>query len=136
MKKMTIVMMVMVLMAAGNVAADMVDVGMGQMERSEFESLKAMVQGQPVGGVPAIATSRVRSEQYGLIEMAPAAFEALRNKVAGIENVQAPYPTARAAIQMVDIGTGEMPADEFAALKRMVKDSGQIVFDGLAALHP
>ena len=138
MKKMTIALaiMVMVMMAAGNVAADMVDIGMGRMERSEFEALKAMVQGQSAGKAATISTRRVPTEQYGLIEMAPAEFEALRNKVAGIEVERAPYHTASAAPRMVDIGTGEMPADDFAALKRMVKESERIVFDGFVALHP
>ena len=138
MKKMTTVMaiMVMVMMAAGNVAAEMVDIGMGQMDRSEFEALKAKVQGQPVQATPVVSTVRVHTENYGLVEMTPADFEALRNKVAGIEDDQAPYHTASVATPMVDIGTGEMSADDFAALKRMVKSSERFVFDKLAALHP
>ena len=81
MKKMTISIMMTVLMAAANVAAGMVDIGMGQMERSEFESLKALVQGQPVQATHPVSTVRVPTEQYGFVEMTPDDFEALRNKV-------------------------------------------------------
>ena len=138
MKNQTIAMavMAMVLMVAGNVAADMVDIGTGQMERTEFEALKALVQRQPVAGNQGIATPLAHTEQYGLLAMTPADFEDLRHKVAGIETSRASSPTVQVATRMVDIGTGEMPADEFAALKRMVRKSGRIVFDKLATLHP
>ena len=138
MKKITIAMamMVMVLMAAGNAAADMVDIGTGQMESAEFETLKAMVNGQPIQAMPAVSTARAQTERYGLVEMTPADFEDLRKKVAGIEEKRASTRTARTSTRMVDIGMGEMPADDFVALKRMVKHSEQIIFDKLAALHP
>jgi len=138
MKKMTIAVatMVMVLMAIGNVTAGMVDIGTGQMESAEFEALKNMIQGQMIQAAPGVSTARIHTERYGMVEMTPADFETLRNKVAGIEDDRAPTRTASRATQMVDIGTGMMPADDFAALKRMVKKSEQIVFDRLAALHP
>ena len=138
MKKMTIVMAMMgvVLIAAGNAAAGMVDIGTGQMESAEFEALKAMVNGQPNRAVPAVSTARAQTERYGMVEMSPADFETLRNKVAGMEDDRVPTRTASKATRMVDIGTGEMPVDDFAALKRMVMNSEQIVFDKLATLHP
>ena len=129
----TMAMVSLALVAAGNVGAQMVDIGTGQMEQTEFIRLKAMVQGQPVVGAPAIATPRVHTERYGLLEMSPADFEALRNQVAGIANVPATAPAARTAKPMVDIGMGAMPVDEFAALKRMIRESSGGILDGLAA---
>ncbi|PID40978.1 MAG: hypothetical protein CR984_00435 [Proteobacteria bacterium] len=138
MKKMTTVMamMVMVLMTAGNVAAEMVDIGMGQMERSKFEALKAVLQGHPIQGEKAVSTVRAKTENYGLLEMMPADFDALRDKVAGKEKNPTPCQTASVATPMVDIGTGEMPADDFVKLKRMVQDSEHIVFAKRLALQP
>jgi hypothetical protein len=37
---------------------------------------------------------------------------------------------------MVDIGTGEMPANEFSTLQRMIENPDFSVFDGLAFVHP
>jgi len=125
----------MVLVGFGSVSAQMVDIGTGQMAPAEFNRLKAMVQGQPVVEAPAVSTRRVPTERYGLLEMSPADFEALRNKVAGIEEGRYSSPTATVAVRMVDIGTGEMPADEFAALQHMIEKPDFTVFDGLAFLH-
>ncbi len=135
MKKLIIVMemMAMLFMATGKVAAAMVDVGTGQMISSEFKILKALVQGWSTQAAPVVSTLRVHMETYGMVYMTPTEFDALRNKVAGIEDDRKPYHTVSTATQMVDIGTGEMPADDFAALKRMVKNSGRIVSYGLAA---
>jgi hypothetical protein len=138
MKKRTIVMAMMAvgLMATGNVFAGMVDIGTGQMESSEFEALKAIVQGRPNHAAPVVSTVRTQVESYGMVDMTPAEFEALRNKVLGIEDDRKLFHTTSMDRQMVDIGTGAMPADEFAALKRMVQTSARKVSSGLAAMHP
>jgi len=125
----------MVLVGFGSVSAQMVDIGTGQMEAADFIRLKAMVQGQPVVEAATVSTTRVPAERYGLLEMSSVDFEALRNKVAGIEDGRNSSPAATVAVRMVDIGTGEMPADEFAVLQHMIRKPDYPVFDGLAFLR-
>ena len=135
MKKLSMAMVFMMVMGIGSVAAEMVDIGTGQMEQSEFMALKAMVHGQPTDGVATVSTQLVRAEQYGLVEMSREDFDALRNKVAGRSDASYSVSEPKTAVEMVDIGTGEMPVDEFAALKSMIEGSGGLGFTDLAVLH-
>lgn len=124
----------MLLMGIGNVAAQPVDIGTGQMEASEFAALKAMVQGQAtVPGNP-VSTPVIHTEQYGELQMTPAQFQSLKNAVAGKGSGWNAAPGEKAAVRMIDIGTGEMPADEFYALKQMVEGAQTAIFDSLAFL--
>ncbi|MBC2711111.1 MAG: hypothetical protein HGJ94_08975 [Desulfosarcina sp.] len=137
MKKMTMIVAIVVVALVGfnSASAEMVNIGLGQMEQSEFVALKAMVQGGQTDTVPALSTPLDRPERYGMVEMARADFEALRDKVAG-RSVSVDEKPAVKAVQMVNIGTGEMPMDEFVALKRMVEGTGVFKFDCLAAVQP
>ncbi|MFO7716303.1 hypothetical protein [Desulfosarcina sp.] len=127
---------VMVVMGFNPASAQMVDIGSGQMEQSEFLALKAMVQGPRTHAAAAISTPLGRQERYGMVEMTRMDFEALRDKVAGRSVSMDEKPSGIAAVQMVNIGTGEMPADEFIALKRMVEGAQIVTFEHLAALWP
>lgn len=137
MKKIAIAMAMVfgVVMGIDSVAAEMVDIGTGQMEQSEFMALNAMVQGQLTDGPPVVSTQLVRREQYGLVEMSQKDFDALRNKVASRNDGNNTAPVSKPAVEMVDIGTGEMAMDEFAELKRMVAGSDGFSFTDLAILH-
>jgi len=135
MKKLTLAIAVLVLAATTQASAEMVDIGLGQMERSEFVALQAMVQGRQPDVVPAISTPLDRPERYGPVEMARADFEALRDKVAGRSASVDVRPAAK-AVQMVNIGTGEMPMDEFIALKNIVEGTDIFKWDHLAAAQP
>ena len=137
MKKAMIAIAMASIMSLGidSALAQMVDIGMGQMESTEFNALKAMVQRHLPVEALAVAIPRVPAERYGLLEMSPAEFETLRNKVAGIEDGSNSSSEATVAVRMVDIGTGEMPADEFAALQHMIEKPKFPVFDSLAFLH-
>ena len=137
MKKLTMIVAIVVMASVGaiNVSAEMVNIGLGQMEQSEFVALKAMVQGRQTGTVPALSTPLDHPERYGMVEMAHADFEALRDKVAD-RSVSVDEKPAVKAVQMVNIGTGEMPMEEFTALKRMVEGTGVFKFDCLAAVQP
>jgi hypothetical protein len=53
----------MMLVGFGSVAAQMVDIGTGQMEAAEFSSLKAMVQGQPAITASAVSTTWLPAER-------------------------------------------------------------------------
>jgi hypothetical protein len=137
MKKRTSLAVVCVaLLGFSTVSAEMVNIGMGQMEQSEFMALKAMVQGQPVHGEAQVSTPLKQPVRYGWVDMSPEDFQALRDSVDGRTNGRGATSEATPAVKMVNIGTGEMPEDEFVALKRMVRKSGRIVFDGLATLVP
>jgi hypothetical protein len=135
MKKLTLIIVVLMLGAVTQASAEMVDIGLGQMEQSEFIALQAMVQGRQPDVVPAISTPLVRPERYGPVEMARADFEALRDKVAGRSAGADARPAAK-AVQMVNIGTGEMPMDEFIALKNIIKGRGIFRLDHLAVAQP
>lgn len=128
-------MVFMLMMGIGNVAAQPVDIGTGQMDASEFAALKAMVQGKTTVPANRVSTPAAHTEQYGELQMTPAAFQSLQNAVAGKGSGWDAAPAERTAVRMVDIGTGEMPVDEFCALKQMVEGSQTAIFDGLACLN-
>ena len=119
---------------ASNSMAEMVNIGLGQMERSEFQTLKAMVQGQQPDKTVATRPP-VRVERYGLVEMSSADFQDLKNKMGRPAVALTDTPSAK-SIRMVDIGTGRMPIEEFNALKRMVAGDQLIAWDHLAAIAP
>jgi hypothetical protein len=119
----------------GNVTAQPVDIGTGQMDASEFAALKAMVQGKATVPANRVSTPAAHTEQYGELQMTPAAFQSLKNAVAGKERSWDAVHSQKSTVRMVDIGTGEMPADEFCALKQMVEGSQVAIFDGLACLN-
>lgn len=128
-------MVFMVTVGIGNVAAQPVDIGTGQMDASEFAALKAMVQGQAAVYEDHVSTPPVHKEQYGELQMTPAEFQSLQKAVAGKSSGWDAVHSENDTVPTVDIGTGEMPADEFCALKRMVEGSQVAIFDGLAFLN-
>lgn len=138
MKKLTMAALIVFLAVVGlnHASAEMVDIGLGQMEQTEFLALKALVDGQPADNEPAVATPLERPEQYGMLEMSQADFEALRDAVGGRSNFGAATPETESVVQMVNIGTGEMPLDEFLALKRLVEEKDAFVFGRLAVAQP
>jgi hypothetical protein len=121
------------IMGVSSVSAQMVDIGTGQMEPSEFMALKAMVQGQPVVSGPQISTPLASLERYGMVEIPSADIEAIRNKMTGRNDDTVVAKPIAKPVQMVTIGTGEMPVDEFIALKKMVEKSEICNLDHLAA---
>jgi hypothetical protein len=135
MKKLTLAFVVLAFVTVNRASAEMVDIGLGEMEQSEFIALKAMVQGQQPDSVPVLSTPIDRPERYGMVEMARADIEALRDKMSG-RSVSVDAGPAVKAVQMVNIGTGEMPMDEFIALKNMVDGTTSFKLDHLATAQP
>lgn len=135
MKKLMMAAVILVIFSVNHASAEMVNIGMGQMEQSEFMALKTMIQGrQPDAGFR-LSTPIAHPERYGMVEMAPADFAALRDKVAGRTIGLAVRPGVK-AVRMVSIGTGEMPLDEFIALKKMVRGTDLFILRHLAAAQP
>ncbi len=116
--------------------ADMIDIGTGEMERSEFNALRAVMAGQRVTAGSVVSTPRVDTQRYGMIEMTVADFERLKDLVAGRAVDPSLQHVDSEAIAMVDIGTGEMPQDAFLALKEMIKGKDIKIFNQLAACLP
>lgn len=98
-------------------------------------TLLSMIRGQQPNYVPAVSTPLDRPQRYGLVEMARADFQALRDKVAG-RSASVDTRPAVTTVQMINIGTGEMPMDEFIALKNMVEGTDIFGLYHLAATHP
>jgi hypothetical protein len=126
----------MVLMAVAIGWADMVNIGTGEMESSEFEALKAMVAGHPPATEPVVSTPLVQPVRYGMVEMTVDAYESLRDQVAGAPAGLTHQPGAVQKAAMVDIGTGQMPRDEFMALKKMIENKDAFMSDHLAVFLP
>ncbi len=137
MKKLISVAVAYVVMAGFSaVSAEMVSIGMGQMAQSEFLTLKAMVQGKNITGGATVSSPVEPAVRYGWIEMVPEDFQALRDRVAGRADGRERDAEVTPAVNMVSIGTGEMPADEFLALKRMVQDNDSFLCNQLVLFQP
>lgn len=131
-KRFTALLFMLGLFAATSATAQMVDVGMGKMQQSEFDALKAMVRGQPPVSQSNVATSVEKRQPYGMVEMTPEAFDALRDQVAGRGQIgRSRLPPARP--QRVDIGTGMMDANEFRALKQIMDQADSLICRPLVA---
>jgi hypothetical protein len=138
MKRKAVAMVMGVLMVfwgAGSALAEMVDIGTGRMDQTEFAALQAMMQGKPAASRPTVSTTPIRLEQYGDVALTPAEFNALRDRVAGRNANRDVAGVSTTEVQMVDIGTGQMPVEEFAALKRLMQGADRRLPDGLAALQ-
>lgn len=135
-KRTSIALVCFIIMGFSTVSAEMVSIGLGQMEPSEFMALKAMVQGQPISGEAAVVTALEPPVRYGWVEMSPADFQYLRDSVAGRTNGRDTNSERTPSAKMVNIGTGEMPEDEFLGLKRMVQDNEGFLCKHLAEFQP
>ena len=107
--------MTMVMMA-GIAMADSVDIGLGRMDRAEFETLRKMVSGdyQPSASVSMEIPKETRVAEFNRsdvdsIRQAMTANTAERDSTASASNND-----------MVDIGTGSMATSEFCDLNKLV----------------
>ena len=135
MKKLILIFVVLAFVTVNHASAEMVDIGLGEMEQSDFMALKAKVQGQPLDIVPVFATPLDPPQRYGMVEMTRADFTSLGDKMAGRRVTIDDRPAVK-EIQMVNIGTGEMAMDEFIALKIMVEGIDIIRLEHLAVTRP
>jgi hypothetical protein len=94
-----------------------------------------MVQGKTAVRGTVSSSPVVRPERYGMVEMTREEFDALRDQVF-VRSAIVKAPPAVKSVRVVNIGTGEMPMDEFMALKRMVEKTDASVMGHLARLLP
>lgn len=108
-------MMMAMAMMAGVATADSVDIGLGRMDRAEFDALKQMVAGnyQPTDATPTERPSQIRVAEFDL-----SVVDEIRQGMsssAGQQNVAAASQDG-----MVDVGLGSMTTNEFCDLNRLV----------------
>jgi len=134
MKRTYIIMVTMVvaLMLANVAWAESVNIGMGAMDRTEFDQLKQMVSGHyraPSTSVstPIVEDTRVAEFNYRDVEAIRYAMD--RKTVE--QNM-----TASASTGMVDIGTGAMSTSEFCNLNNLVASNQISPTGGFSYLCP
>lgn len=113
------VAMAMVMTAAVSMA-ETVDIGLGSMDRSEFEVLK-----QTVGG-DFQSPARVSVEQPGQLRVAEfnqADVDEIREAMSTDTRRQSPSAFA-SGDNLVDIGTGSMATSDFCDLNKLVASNG------------
>lgn len=113
--------LVMVFFLSGIAMAEMVDIGMGQMDKGDFEQIKAMVAGQVKSTDGHVTSNRDVEQVYGLVKMSPVDFDNMKKIVAG-EFIFSPADGSSHPIELISIGPGKMTRDDFNGLKIMVED--------------
>ena len=119
------VMAIAVAMLTGIATADTVDIGLGEMDRAEFETLKRMVSGDQ----PFSANSTLeKAAGENVAELDRRVVQDIRQAMSAGENSR----HAAAAVSdtgPVDIGLGSMSAGEFCDLNKLVASNtgGQAV---------
>ena len=113
----TIMAMVMaVTMIAGVAMADSVDIGLGRMDRAEFEALKQMVAGNYQ------STEASRTETPATIRVAEfdlSVVEEIRQGMAA-DSVERQDIATASKENLVDVGLGSMSTNEFCDLNKLV----------------
>jgi 2-oxo-4-hydroxy-4-carboxy--5-ureidoimidazoline (OHCU) decarboxylase len=105
-----------VTMTAGVAMADSVDIGLGQMDRTEFDTLKQMVAGTYQSTAPN------RTEAYSPIRVAEfdlSVVEAIRQGMAANSGGRQEVAAAEQD-NLVDVGLGSMTTNEFCDLNKLV----------------
>ncbi len=123
----------LVFFVSGIAMAEMVDIGPGKMDRTDFDQIKAMVAGESVNTASPFDKSDAE-QVYGLLKMRPSDVENLKNRVSG-NFVATDNNAAARPIELVSIGPGKMTSDDFYSLKRMVKCKGNNSADPLNVAH-
>ena len=112
------VLAIAVAMLSGIATADSVDIGLGQMDRAEFETLKRMVSGDQ-----AFSANSVQEQEKVAVKNVA---EFNWKDVQDIRQAMTADETSRSAIAAVsntgpvDIGLGSMSTSEFCDLNKLV----------------
>jgi len=126
----TIVAMAL-LMAAGIASADSVDIGLGQMDRAEFESLRQIMSGEHRSSV---AVKKDKPADIYVGELNWKDVEAIRHSMAFGGSGRS--ETAVASSGQVNIGLGAMPTTEFCDLNKLVASNNVNSTQGFGFVCP
>ncbi len=119
-------------MLAGIATADSVDIGLGRMDRVEFETLRQMVGGdyEPSGSVSTEIPRETRIAEFNQSDV-----DAIRQAmVAGSSEQMATASVSHD--NMVDIGTGAMTTSEFCNLNKLVASNNTNQNNGFTFICP
>jgi hypothetical protein len=108
--------MMAMMMIAGLAMAESVDIGMGRMDRAEFEALQQMVRG---AYPPPASVSTPKPSENRVAEFNRSDVDAIRLAMASDTERRNTNPS-ESDERMVDIGTGSMSASEFCDLNKLV----------------
>lgn len=112
------VMAITVTMLAGVATANSVDIGLGQMDRAEFETLKRMVSGDQAFS----ANSAREQEKVAVKNVAEFNWNDVQDIRQAMTADETPRNATAAASDTgpVDIGLGTMSSNEFCDLNKLV----------------
>lgn len=130
----TIMAMVMVVAMAGwAVAAESVDIGLGRMDRAEFDALRQMVAGN-VQPTPSVATEV--PEKTTVAEFDVRDVEQIRQAMAGGRDQGGMIASTATTGGLVDIGLGSMSTSEFCDLNKLVASNTTGMDSGFTFMCP
>ena len=127
-----IAMTMAIMMVAGVAMAGSVDIGLGRMDQSEFDTLKQMVSGdyQPSASISTERPKEVRVAEFNWTDV-----QAIRQVMAASAVEQDNKPVLR-TIDTVDIGTGSMSTSEFCDLNKLVANNSANLNAGFNFICP
>lgn len=123
--------MAMVVMAAVAVA-ETVDIGLGSMDKAEFDTLRQMVNGE---FQPGTRLSTEKPLQTRVAEFYQADVEAIRLAMVNTSD-RGPATAFTSGDQLVDIGTGSMATNEFCDLNKLVASNSTNLTSGFNFICP
>ena len=125
------VAMAMVMMAAVAMA-ETVDIGLGNMDRAEFETLRQMVSGdfQPPDRVSVEQPRQLRFAEFNQADV-----DGIREAMS-IDTRRQPVSAFASDDNLVDIGTGSMATSDFCDLNKLVASNGTTQKTGFNFICP
>ena len=125
------VMAMVAVVWAGAALADTVDIGLGEMDRAEFETLRQMVNGEYR---PSEVLTREKTKEVYVAEFNLRDVEEIRQAMAG--DASRERETVAATDGLVDIGLGSMSTSEFCDLNKLVASNSNTSTTGFSHICP
>ncbi|BBO77435.1 hypothetical protein DSCW_48520 [Desulfosarcina widdelii] len=121
-----------IMMVAGVAMAGSVDIGLGRMDQSEFDTLKQMVSGdyQPPASIATERPREVRVAEFNWADV-----QAIR-QVMVARAVEQNHKLVLTNKSTVDIGTGSMSTSEFCDLNKLVANNSANQIAGFTFICP
>ena len=129
---MAMVMMALMVTSVFAAAADSVDIGMGRMDRSEFNALQQMVRGdyRPTQSVTTEIPQVTHVAEFNVRDV-----ESIRQAMVGNRD-QEMVATSASPNKLVDIGLGSMSTNEFCDLNKLVASNTNQQNEGFGFICP